>query len=282
MTQNSQLQHSGSERTRSVRTAKAEPLVELMRSESVDSEPQRETPAEPGRTFRFSDASDTTEWTALQLDTLYSRVGRRLFDLSLLAVFGLPALLIGCAIAGLNLVQFRSFSKIFFVQDRVGYRGEVFSILKFRTMGEVRGGNFESWSNGGDQVRVTRIGRLLRNTHLDELPQLINVALGDMAFVGPRPEMVEIEEWASGEIEGFSTRLAIPPGVSGYAQITQGYTTNDVAAYGEKFRVSDWYRRHQSFSLDLKIIAMTLIWMVRGRGWQWNAKGEKPKVELPD
>ena len=221
-------------------------------------------------------------WSSLEPKTIYTQYGRRLFDLALLAIFGLPALALGSLVALINLIAFRSVSKIFFVQERVGYRGQLFSIIKFRTMTEVRGDNYTSWGSGTESMRVTRFGRLLRNTHLDALPQLINVVRGDMAFVGPRPEMVEIENWAAEAVDGFTTRLAVPPGISGYAQITQGYTGFDAEAYQEKFRVADWYRRTQSFGLDLKIIVLTLIWMVRGRGWQWKNSAIAKRVKLPD
>jgi len=212
-----------------------------------------------------------TIWTELAPEGVYARRGRRLFDLGLLALFGLPALALGLCIAALNLLQFRSVKKVFFMQERVGYRGELFSIIKFRTMADVRGDHFKSWGSGFEGQRVTRLGRFLRNTHFDELPQLINVARGEMAFVGPRPEMVEIEEWAADNVEGFTTRLAVPPGITGYAQITQGYTGHDVEAYREKFRVADWYRGAQCLTLDLKVIGLTLIWMLRGRGWSWKS-----------
>ena len=286
MTPLSQLLKKASGRSSSDCSTTVEPpadsLSDLMQPDSGVRNQLRESAGSETCALRISNPDDSIAWAQLKRNTLYAHIGRRVCDLTLLLVCSGPALVIGLTIAAINLIQFRSFSKIFFLQERVGYRGEIFTIFKFRTMGEARAGNFEAWSNGGDQVRVTRIGRLLRNTHLDELPQLINVALGQMAFVGPRPEMVEIEEWAAGEVEGFSSRLATHPGVSGYAQITQGYTGNDVEAYEEKFRVADWYRRHQSFALDLKILAMTLVWMVRGRGWSWNAEGEKPKIELPE
>ena len=221
-------------------------------------------------------------WERLEPAGFYCQHGRRIFDLALLAIFGIPALALGSLVALINLVQFRSISRIIFVQERVGYRGQIFSIIKFRTMSEVRGDHYASWESGAENDRVTRFGRLLRNTHLDELPQLINVLRGDMAFVGPRPEMIEIEDWAGNAVEGFTTRLAVPPGISGYAQITQGYTGHDVEAYEEKFRVADWYRRSQTFGLDLKIIGLTLIWMIRGRGWQWQNSALAKRVQLPE
>jgi lipopolysaccharide/colanic/teichoic acid biosynthesis glycosyltransferase len=222
------------------------------------------------------------DWEALQPTGWYSRRGRRLFDLALLVLFGPPALVLGLGVAAINLALFRSFEKVFFFQPRVGHRGRLFRIVKFRTMSEVHAADYDSWESGQDRLRVTRFGRFLRNTHLDELPQLFNVLRGEMAFVGPRPEMTEIEVWAASKIEGFTTRLAVPPGITGYAQVTQGYTGNDVEAYREKFRVADWYRRSQCLRLDLAVIARTLVWMARGRGWQWNRRSGTRRVELPE
>jgi lipopolysaccharide/colanic/teichoic acid biosynthesis glycosyltransferase len=226
-------------------------------------------------------AGPTTDWDALAGNGWYRRFGRRGLDLTLLLVFGPLALIVGTLVALANLAVFRRPSLVFFVQPRVGHRGRRFPIVKFRTMREVAeaGDEYGSWGSGGDRLRVTRFGRFLRNTHLDELPQLLNVLVGHMAVVGPRPEMVEIEEWASRHVEGFTTRLAVPPGITGYAQVTQGYTGNDVDAYREKFRVADWYRRKQSLRLDLEILARTAVWMVRGRGWQWNLRtGSVPEL----
>ena len=142
-----------------------------------------------------------------------------------------------------------------------------------------RAKGFESWDRD-DQLRVTRFGRFLRNTHLDELPQLVNVLRGDMSMIGPRPEMVEIERWASSEVEQFSRRLAIKPGITGLAQVTQGYTGRDRAAYARKLEINDHYRERMSFSFDVKILAMTAIWMLRGRGWDW--KPEPQGGQPPD
>lgn len=180
-----------------------------------------------------------------------------------------PAILLGCMVAFGNWLIFRDLKQIFFVQDRVGFRGETFRMIKFRTMRETKNA-FGSWGSGADRLRVTSFGRFLRNTHLDELGQIINVWRGEMSFIGPRPEMVEIESWASEQIPGFSQRMAVRPGITGYAQITQGYTGNDIEAYQRKFLMSEDYRRKQSLSLDLHILWRTAAWMLRGRGWRWD------------
>lgn len=213
--------------------------------------------------------AQTPDWLALAPRGLYPRVGRPLLGYALALASLVIAIPIGAAIALANACQFRDPRKVFFVQPRVGHRGRIFRLWKFRTMTEAKGGVFTSWEKG-DPLRVTAFGRLLRNTHLDELPQLINVLRGDMHVIGPRPEMVEIERWAADNVPGFSARLALKPGLTGLAQITQGYTGCDVEAYAEKLRINEHYRRNVSLAFDLSILARTAIWMIRGRGWKWN------------
>lgn len=189
------------------------------------------------------------------------------------------ALVPGLVVAVVNTLQFRSVRRIFYVQERIGYRGRKFRIYKFRTMSEANTSAHASWAEGQDQARVTRFGRFLRSTHLDELPQLFNILKGDMALIGPRPEMIEIEEWARDHVPGFEERLAIPPGITGYAQIVQGYTRRDVEAYGRKLELNRQYMRDLSFSTDVKILFRTIIWMLRGQGW---LRGDPAQTDLVD
>ena len=215
------------------------------------------------------------DWEALAPAGWYGRWGHRVFDLGLLVLCLPPALLLGGAIALVNAWIFRDWRQVLFFQERMGYRDGVFRLVKFRTMRSAAGTHFASWGAGEDRLRVTRFGRLLRNTHLDELPQILNVLRGDMAFIGPRPEMMEIEEWARREVPGFATRMAVRPGITGYAQITQGYVGRDASGYARKLELSDRYRRHQSLALDLKILWRTALWMLCGRGWQSKPASEK-------
>lgn len=201
----------------------------------------------------------------------YRRHGHRALDVAILFAALPPAILLGGCIALINAILFADPRKVFFLQERVGLHGDVFRLVKFRTMREAQGDAYASWSGGEDRLRVTRFGRFLRNSHLDELPQLLNVLVGQMSIIGPRPEMLEIEAWAESELPGFGRRLAIRPGITGYAQITQGYTGQDVKAYREKFEKSEWYRARMSLRLDLEILLRTAVWMVRGRGWAWKA-----------
>ena len=180
-----------------------------------------------------------------------------------------PAACVALPIVLVNLVLFGNPRLVFFRQERVGYRGRRYSVLKFRTM---RGVSTRADDIRGDRLRVTSFGRLLRNTHLDELPQLWNVLMGDMCLIGPRPEMVDLERWASEAIPGFSERLVVKPGITGLAQITLGYAVgHDVEAYRRKLEANRSYLSEVSFIGDVRILIGTAVWMVRGRGWKPTA-----------
>jgi exopolysaccharide biosynthesis polyprenyl glycosylphosphotransferase len=145
---------------------------------------------------------------------------------------------------------------IFYSQKRVGLNGHVFSIYKFRTMfsdAEARSGAV--FSRQGDP-RVTRSGRIMRKTRLDELPQLINILRGDMSLIGPRPERPEHVERLMTKIPFYRTRLVIRPGLTGWAQVRYGYGSDDEDAL-MKLQYDLYYIRHQSLLLDLNIMIRT-------------------------
>ncbi len=220
-----------------------------------------------------SDADFVLDWEALAPPGLYYRRGKRLASLVLAAIVLPVVLVLGAVIAAVNLTIFRDPRRILFSQPRRGHRGTVFTLYKFRTMREVPthagsgSGAFASWSSGGDGLRVTHFGRLLRQTHLDELPQILNVLRGEMCFIGPRPEMLEVEAWARQHIPGFARRAALMPGITGWAQITQGYTTQEVGAYRSKLAADEFYRRNLSPMLDAWVLVRTAFWMLLARGW---------------
>ena len=200
------------------------------------------------------------EWERLAPCGLYAGFVRRpLLWLVTLALVPF-ALCLAIPIALVNTCVQGTPRRIFFLQPRVGWRGRVFVLHKFRTMID---------QPGDDHARVTRFGRFLRNTHLDELPQLWNVLRGDMCLIGPRPEMLATEHWAAQHELGFSARLVLHPGLTGLAQITQGYTEGgDERAYHEKLDLNQRYREQLSFGLDCTILLRTALWMLRGRGWR--------------
>ena len=224
------------------------------------------------------------DWEALTPRGLYAAYGKRAFTFVLLLVVLPLALLIALPIALVNWIQFGQLGRVLYCQPRVGQRGKTFSIFKFRTMREAPQDAYDSWSQGQDRLRVTTFGRLLRNTHLDELPQLLNILRGEMDFIGPRPEMVEIDRWACTHVPGFRKRNALLPGITGYAQITQGYAGKDAAAYAQKLAGDEHYRERLSLTQDVLILLRTGLWMIRGRGWRFapartsSGRGSKPSA----
>ncbi len=144
----------------------------------------------------------------------------------------------------------------FFHQPRVGKNGFIFRIIKFKTMNETRDhlGNLFP-----DDQRLTRIGRLIRSTSLDEIPQLLNILKGDMSFIGPRPLLIEYLPIYSKE---QLRRHEVKPGISGWAQIHG----RNAIQWVEKFKYDVWYVDHIDFWLDLKIIFVTIIKVFKAEG----------------
>lgn len=208
----------------------------------------------------------------------YALWGSRLFSL-VAVLLGAPLVLpISLIVACANLLIFRDPRKVLYTQPRMGYQGEVFKIFKFRTMYDVKD-CFGAWSNGEDRQRVTKLGRILRSSHLDEIPQLWNVLRGEMNLIGPRPEMMEVHEWALEEVSGFGKRLEVRPGITGLAQVTQGYTGRSAKAYAEKLAIDERYIQRQSLLFDLSVACRTAVWMTLGKGWSWNQT--KPPESAP-
>lgn len=142
---------------------------------------------------------------------------------------------------------------LFYTQERVGKGGEIFRIVKFRTMRP--GGDVSSWTADNDE-RVTRVGAVLRATHLDELPQAINILKGDLALVGPRPEQPVYVTQLEAKLPFYQLRHLVQPGLTGWAQVKYGYARTELDAM-EKLQFEFFYLRHQSLTLDLRILART-------------------------
>ncbi|NRB41768.1 MAG: sugar transferase [Pseudomonadales bacterium] len=138
---------------------------------------------------------------------------------------------------------------IFFMQARAGIRGEIFHIIKFRSMKECS--NKGSLSPNSDLDRITPLGSFLRNSSLDELPSLINVIKGEMSMVGPRPLLVDYLPLYSSK---QARRHEIKPGITGYAQVNG----RNSISWEEKFEHDVWYVENQSLWLDIKIIILTV------------------------
>lgn len=161
------------------------------------------------------------------------------------------------------LIKLSSRGPVFFVQRRSGRAGKDFHCLKFRTMIVNEEADIRQATK--DDNRITPIGRFLRETNIDELPQFINVLLGDMSVVGPRPHMIKHTEEYSKTISNYMLRHLIKPGVTGLAQ-AKGYRgqTQDDSSMRNRVRVDILYIERWSFFLDLKVIGLTILNMVRG------------------
>ncbi len=155
---------------------------------------------------------------------------------------------------------------IFFTQTRVGLRGRPFSIIKFRTMREDAEDQGAVWATENDP-RVTPLGRFMRMTRLDEIPQLWNVLRGEMGFVGPRPERPEFVQWLASEIPFYELRHMIRPGITGWAQVRYRYGAS-LEETKRKLEYDLYYIKHLSLGLDLLIMFETIKTIILRRGAQ--------------
>jgi exopolysaccharide biosynthesis polyprenyl glycosylphosphotransferase len=182
-------------------------------------------------------------------------VRTRLFDIILaaaLAVLTFPLMLV---VAGL--IKIDSRGPIMYRQERVGLRGRAFILYKFRSMRQdAEGSGTPQWASEGDP-RITRIGRLIRYTRIDELPQLANVIRGDMSIIGPRPERPYFVDKLSEAIPVYSLRHFVKPGITGWAQVNASYGAS-VEDSRVKLMYDLYYIKHRGLLLDLSILLRTL------------------------
>jgi lipopolysaccharide/colanic/teichoic acid biosynthesis glycosyltransferase len=190
----------------------------------------------------------------------YGRM-KRVFDVAVglaglvLLVALLPVVLVG------NLTANRG--PLFFVQDRVGRAGVVFAMYKFRTMRQDPALPTD-WTATSDP-RVTRFGKLLRVSHLDELPQVVNILRGDLSLVGPRPEQPRYVEELQAKLPFYNMRHIVRPGLTGWAQVKYGYAGDERDAL-EKLQYDFHYLRRQSLLFDLRIVVRTVRAVIGRQG----------------
>ena len=178
---------------------------------------------------------------------MYQRFFKRLFDivLSLTAIIVLSPVLI---VVSVLLFFANEGAGVFFLQPRPGYKGKIFKVIKFKTMNDKRGADGKLLL---DTLRITPVGQFVRNTSLDELPQLFNVLKGDMSLIGPRPLLVKYLPLYSKE---QMRRHDVRPGITGWAQCHG----RNAMTWGKKFELDVWYVNHISFLTDLKVILHTI------------------------
>lgn len=185
--------------------------------------------------------------------------GKRLFDLAVLVVAAVPGFLLGlvCALA----VKVTSRGPVFFRQERIGMGGEPFDVVKFRTM--VTGDN----PVFPDATRITSAGRWLRRFSLDELPQLINVARGEMSIVGPRPTLAyQVERYTDHQ----RLRLSVRPGLTGLAQVSG----RNALPWDQRIEFDVEYAQSQSLLLDVRIVLRTVRVMLLGEGTEGHPEDD--------
>lgn len=183
-------------------------------------------------------------------DIVFSAVGL------LVAVLVLPLVLIG------NL--FANRGPLFYTQERVGKHGKVFKIIKFRSMIINAESDGAKWASAND-IRITKFGKFLRRSRIDEIPQFINVLQGEMSIIGPRPERLVFVEKLASQIPFYETRHVVKPGLTGWAQVRTRYG-GSVDGSLIKLQYDLYYIKHRSFFLDLNIMVKTLSTVLYYRG----------------
>lgn len=192
---------------------------------------------------------------------------RRIFDIIFSVILGIPTLFFLPVIS--ILIKLESHGPVLIQQKRVGRNGRIFNIIKFRSMYALSSDgsaekNGAQWAGSCDS-RITKIGRVLRQMRIDELPQLWNVLRGDMSFIGPRPERPEFVEELQKQIPHYAMRHLVKPGLSGWAQIRFQYGASVEDAM-EKLQYDLYYIKNRSFVLDGAIALRTLATMLRRSG----------------
>jgi lipopolysaccharide/colanic/teichoic acid biosynthesis glycosyltransferase len=201
---------------------------------------------------------------------------KRPFDLTVIVLAHLLLLPLWVLLWGLIplFIWLEDRGPIFYAQRRVGKDGRVFSILKFRTLVQNADKTVRAWTVP-DQCYVTRIGRILRSTALDELPQVLNILIGDMSFVGPRAMPFDEFQEFRDKIPGLEQRLAVRPGLTGMAQV-YGEGVRDVR---EKLRYDLDYVQRMSLSLDVKLMLLSVRNTLLAR---WDKEGRISTSDIPN
>jgi exopolysaccharide biosynthesis polyprenyl glycosylphosphotransferase len=193
----------------------------------------------------------------------FERIGSRVLDiicgLIIAAIFAVVFPFVAIAI------KLDSPGAIFYKQERVGLNGAKFTIYKLRSMVQNAERNGQAqWAVKGDS-RITKVGNFIRKTRLDELPQVINVLKGEMSMVGPRPERQQFMDKLETQIPNFNKRLAVKPGLTGWAQVNYGYgsTVEDAQI---KLNYDLYYCKHQSLALNFQILLRTFAVVLKMQG----------------
>ena len=191
---------------------------------------------------------------------MYRKV-KRIVDLPI-SIFLLLLILPICLIVCLFIILESSGNPIY-IQERVGLNERRFKIYKLRSMYIDAEKNGHQWASKNDQ-RITKVGRFIRRTRIDELPQIIIIIRGEMSFIGPRPERPEFITEFLKDIPNFNNRLAVRPGITGWAQVNGGYELTPK----EKLEYDIYYIQHESAKLDFIVLLKTIKVIFNGHGFR--------------
>ncbi len=205
--------------------------------------------------FRYDDSIDS-----LIPNPVYLRCKRLLDTLAVLAA--MPVLVLIVLVTAL-LIKMEDGGAIFFVQHRIGFRGRVFRIFKFRTMRTELSAQLDYTER--NDARITGIGRVLRRYRIDELPQVINILRGEMSWIGPRPESLPLSKWYQSQIPFYGYRHIVRPGITGLAQVQQGWAAQ-LKEVEKKLGYDLYYIKNFSPWLDALIVWRTVRAIATGFG----------------
>ena len=203
-------------------------------------------------------------FAALSPNSIYASGKRYLdFTLALIALAMVWPLILLAAV----LIKAETRGPAIFRQERMGYRGEVFTVFKLRTMkvADAAGEKLETQMTLASDPRITRLGRFLRKTRIDELPQIFNILRGEMSWIGPRPEALKLSAWYESKIPFYRYRHLVRPGITGWAQVTQGHVTS-LSDADLKLQYDFFYVKNFSLWLDILVLLRTVRVVFSGSG----------------
>ena len=187
---------------------------------------------------------------------------KRVVDVALSVIFALPAIILSPLIAAI--IKYQDNGPIFYRQKRFGENGKIFTITKFRTMNTNSENSGPKFTEKNDN-RITKFGKFLRDTRIDELPQIINVLKGEMSFIGPRPERPEFVEDFQKQIPFYNFRHIVKPGLTGWAQVNYDYGSSIEDAY-KKLQYDLYYIKNKSLILDINTAFKTILTIINRKG----------------
>ena len=197
----------------------------------------------------------------LKKNTLFW-INKRIFDIFISLLLFPVFILISILLLFLN--GFFNSGKLFFIQERMGKDCEIFYAIKFRSMSYVKEIT-RKYDEPIELDRITPLGRILRKTRIDELPQILNVLKGDMSLIGPRPDYYTHALEYLKNIEGYRERHSIKPGITGLSQIRLGYV-DSLEATTNKAYIDNYYIKNVGYIIEIKIILNTILIIVKGLG----------------